>query len=181
MGHDRTRDPARADGALPAVETGVFPTRHSNLPERIVSGGQSGADRAALDVALELGLATGGWCPQGRRAEDGPIDERYDLVETPSPDYLERTDWNVRDSDGTLIVARRPLSGGTAVTERFARRRRKPCLVVHPDDPDAVDATREWLRLHGIAVLNVAGPRESSGVDSYDATKRLLEAVLGGG
>ena len=178
MGHDRPRDPAWADGALPAVGPGAFPPRHPILPERIVSGGQSGADRAALDVALDLGLATGGWCPQGRRAEDGPIDERYGLVETPSPDYLERTDWNVRDSDGTLIVARRPLSGGTAVTGRFARRRRKPCLVIHPDEPGAADAAREWLRVHGIAVLNVAGPRESSGVDSYDATRRLLEAVL---
>ena len=145
-----------------------------------MSGGQSGADRAALDVVLALGLPVGGWCPRGRRAEDGPIDPHYPLVETPSPDYLERTDWNVRDSDGTLIVARRPLSGGTALTERYARRRGKPCQVAHPDEAGAVDAVRRWIEDHAIATLNVAGPRESSGTGSYDATRRLMEAVLAG-
>ena len=131
-------------------------------------------------MALAHGLPSGGWCPKGRRAEDGPIDARYALEESPSPDYLQRTDWNVRDSDGTLIVAHRPLSGGTAITERFAQRRGKPCLVVHPDEADAVARTRRWLALHGIAVLNVAGPRQSSGTGSYEATQRLLQAVLGG-
>ena len=151
-----------------------------HLPERIVSGGQTGADRAALDVALLRGIPCGGWCPKGRRAEDGPIDGRYPLQETPTPDYMQRTDWNVRDSDGTLIVAHRPLSGGTAITERFAQRRGRPCLVVHPDEEDAVARTRRWLAQHPIAVLNVAGPRESSGTASYAATRRLLEAILDG-
>lgn len=132
-------------------------------------------------MALELAIACGGWCPQGRRAEDGPIDARYPLEETPTPDYLQRTDWNVRDSDGTLIVARRPLSGGTAITERFAKRRRKPCLVVHPDESGTVERVREWIADHGIAVLNVAGPRQSSGTHPYEDTRRLLEALLGGG
>jgi len=149
-------------------------------PRRIVSGCQTGADRGALDAALEAGIPIGGWCPKGRRAEDGPIDARYPVEETPSDDYLQRTEWNVRDSDGTLIVARRPLSGGTAATERFAERHGKPCLVVHPDEPDAVRRLRAWLVRNGIEVMNVAGPRESSGTASYAATRRLLHALLRG-
>ena len=89
---------------------------------RIVSGGQTGVDRAALDVALSLGIPCAGWCPRGRRAEDGPIDARYPLNETPSTSYAKRTEWNVRDSDATLILARLPLGGGTALTERLARK-----------------------------------------------------------
>ena len=84
----------------------------------------------------------------------------------------------MRDSDGTLIVARRPLTSGTAVTERFARRLCKPCLVVHPDEPDAVARARRWVVEHRVATLNVAGPRESAGVGSYDATRRLIEGLL---
>jgi len=84
----------------------------------------------------------------------------------------------VRDSDGTLIVAHRPLSSGTAMTERFARRLGKPCLVVHPDEPDAIARTRLWIAEHRIATLNVAGPRESAGVGSYDATRRLMQDLL---
>ena len=105
---------------------------------------------------------------------------RYPLDETPTPDYLQRTDWNVRDSDGTLIVAHQPLTGGTAITERYAQRRGKPCLVVHPDDSAAAETTRRWVATHGITVLNVAGPRESAGTGSYAAARRLLEAVLDG-
>ncbi len=132
-------------------------------------------------MALEYGIPCGGWCPEGRRTEDGPLDARYPLKETPTPDYLQRTDWNVRDSDGTLIVAHRPLSGGTAITERFARRRRKPCLVVHPDEGDATERVGEWIARHAIAVLNVAGPRQRPDNTSYDDTRRLLEALLGRG
>ncbi len=87
----------------------------------------------------------------------------------------------MRDSDGTLIVAQRPLSGGTAITERFAQRRGKPCLVVHPDEAGAAERTRDWIARHAIAVLNVAGPRQGPDNDSYGDTRRLLEAVLGGG
>jgi hypothetical protein len=126
-------------------------------------------------------VAAGGWCPRGRRAEDGAIDARYPLDETPSEDYLQRTEWNVRDSDGTLIVARRPLSGGTAATARFARQHRKPCFVAHPDQPGAAASVLAWLAGNGIRTLNVAGPRESSGPGSYAATLRLLDAVLQGG
>src|SRR5260221_10992589 len=97
---------------------------------RIVSGGQTGVDRAALDVALEQGIACGGWCPRGRRAEDGPLDERYPLQETPWDGYPQRTEWNVRDSDATLILSRGTPDRGTALTEDIARRRKKPDLAV---------------------------------------------------
>src|SRR5215471_7567840 len=98
---------------------------------RIVSGGQTGVDRAALDAALELGVPCGGWCPRGRAAEDGPIDDRYPLHETPSRDVEQRTEWNVRDSDGTLILNRGPeLTGGTLLTQRVAQRDRKPWMVI---------------------------------------------------
>src|SRR3989442_2721366 len=99
-------------------------------PVEIVSGGQTGVDRAALDTALALGLPCGGWCPRGRRAEDGPLPTRYPLRETPSSSYPERTVWNVRDSDGTLILHRGRLSGGTALTLRLVSRHGRHSLAV---------------------------------------------------
>jgi hypothetical protein len=129
--------------------------------KKVVSGGQTGVDRAALDVALGLGIPCGGWCPHGRRAEDGELDARYPLVETPSDDYAERTEWNVRDSDGTLVLTRGRPSGGTAFTIAVARRLRRPLLVLDlADDPAPARAAR-WLEQTEIGVLNVAGPRES--------------------
>src|SRR2546429_554237 len=97
---------------------------------KIISGGQTGVDRAALDVALELGLPCGGWCPRGRRAEDGPIDSRYPLRETNALAYPVRTRWNVRDSDGTLILTRGRPDRGTALTRDLAERMGKPLLTV---------------------------------------------------
>ena len=125
---------------------------------RIVSGGQTGVDRAALDAALALGLPCGGWCPRGRWAEDGPIDPRYPLTETPLADPARRTQWNVRDSEGTLVLLRGTADGGTALTIQCAERSGKPCLVVHLDQPENVAALREWLAAYHIRVLNVAGP-----------------------
>src|SRR5438445_1429872 len=96
--------------------------------EKVISGGQTGVDRAALDVALELGVPAGGWCPKGRKAEDGSLAPRYPLTETPSEEYWQRTEWNVRDSDGTLVLTRGAPTEGTAYTIEVAKKLGKPCL-----------------------------------------------------
>jgi predicted Rossmann fold nucleotide-binding protein DprA/Smf involved in DNA uptake len=147
--------------------------------ERIVSGGQTGVDRAALDVALEIGLPCGGWCPAGRLAEDGAIPDRYPLRETPSASYPERTARNVRDSDATLILYRTKMRGGTALTARLARHHGRPCLALEiaSADPDAI---RRWLAEAGVRVLNVAGPRESEAPGIHREATALLRRVLTG-
>ena len=148
-------------------------------PNRIVSGGQTGVDRAALDVALELSLDCGGWCPRGRRAEDGPLDDRYPLRETPLRRYAQRTDWNVRDSTGTLILFRTQADGGTRFTWERARNRGRPCRRVDLDQEFGTEPVMEWIRKHRIRVLNVAGPRESSSPGIYDRAKAFLVRLLG--
>jgi hypothetical protein len=146
--------------------------------ERIVSGGQTGVDRAALDTALALGFPCGGWCPRGRLAEDGPIDSRYPLRETPSADYPQRTEWNVRDSDGTLILTRGRPSGGTAFTIALARRLRRPLLVLDLErGPDPAKVPR-WVEEKEVAVLNVAGPRESQQPGIREEAYAFLEKAL---
>jgi predicted Rossmann-fold nucleotide-binding protein len=145
----------------------------------IVSGGQTGVDRAALDVALELGLPCGGWCPRGRRAEDGPIPARYPLRETPSPDYRQRTGWNVRDADATLVLHRGEPSRGTALTLRLATRRAAPCLAVDLDTENQAEPVRRWLEGHAVRRLNVAGPRESEAPGIGEEARRFLRRVLG--
>lgn len=145
---------------------------------KIVSGGQSGVDRAALDVALRLGIPCGGWCPRGRRAEDGRIASRYPLSETPTSQYPQRTRWNVRDSDGTLVLHAGTPRGGTALTLGFVRRQGKPLLQVDLDGaPDPPELAR-WLAGSGIRVLNVAGPRESEAPGIGERAARYLEAGL---
>ncbi|MHB8763295.1 MAG: putative molybdenum carrier protein [Deferrisomatales bacterium] len=144
---------------------------------KIVSGGQTGADRAALDVALELGIPVGGWCPRGRLAEDGRVPARYTLRETTSDKYPQRTEWNVRDADATLVCTRGRPGRGTALTIRLAEKLRKPCRVVDPaaGDPAAVAA---WLATHRVRVLNVAGPRESNSPGVHAEVAAFLRAVL---
>jgi hypothetical protein len=128
---------------------------------KIVSGGQTGIDRAGLDVAIAMGISHGGWCPQGKKAEDGTIPPTYRLQETPKTDYRQRTEWNVRDSDGTLILTRGQPAGGTAATIRFAADYNKPCLVLDLTTTPTPQTVRSWLKQFDIQVLNVAGPRES--------------------
>jgi hypothetical protein len=146
--------------------------------QRIVSGGQTGVDRAALDIAFELRLPCGGWCPKGRRAEDGPLPERYPLQETTSNAYPQRTALNVRDSDGTLILTRGEPDRGTALTARLAERYRKPCLTLDLSEPPAPQTVRAWVEAHQIRVLNVAGPRESSKPGIHVEAAQFLTAVL---
>ena len=145
---------------------------------RLISGGQTGADRAGLDVGLALNIPVGGWCPQGRKAEDGRIPDRYPLTETAEADYDTRTRRNVEHSDGTLILNLGMLDGGTALTVKLARQMGKPCLIVALEEGIEPTAFREWLDENHIAVLNVAGPRESKRPGVYDATCRLLNALL---
>jgi hypothetical protein len=148
------------------------------LVERIVSGGQTGVDRAALDAALELAIPCGGWCPRGRTAEDGVIAERYPLRETPEEGYGQRTAWNVRDADGTLVLTSGAPAGGTAQTIALAIAQGKPHLVVDLDRRPVAAAVQAWLRRHGIAVLNVAGPRESKSPGVYAKASRFLRRFL---
>ena len=149
--------------------------------ERIVSGGQTGADRAALDFAVEHGIPHGGWCPQGRWSEDGEIAAGYALQETPDGDYTQRTEWNVRDSDGTVIFSLRPtLSGGSKATQDFAERLGKPCLHVSEqvDGTGSAERLCRFIEHHAVRVLNVAGPRASSEPGVADFVKQVLVQAL---
>jgi hypothetical protein len=158
---------------------------------KIISGGQTGVDRAALDVALELGIPYGGWCPRGGWAEDHPqppgVLAIYPLLrETPRADPAQRTEWNVRDADATLIIVDAsglPVSRGTALARELAERYRKPLLVIDVTAPDAANRVREWLhaqrRAHdGTLALGVGGPRESEAPGVYACATKLLRAVL---
>lgn len=150
--------------------------------ERVVSGGQTGVDRAALDVALELGIPCGGWCPKGRMAEDGTIDAKYPLQESPTANYAERTALNVKDSDGTLILSHSvSLRGGTALTKSFAERYQRPWFVLNLHQPGPISDVVAWLSKHSIRILNVAGPRESSkpgtAQQAADVIRKLLNSA----
>ncbi len=148
--------------------------------EEIVSGGQTGVDRAGLDVAIELGLKHGGWCPKGRGAEDGVIPPRYELRECDSPIPDVRTELNVRDSDATLILYQDELAGGTKLTYQLACRYEKPCLLVDLKEPISTEQVRAWLRDHKVARLNVAGPRESRHPGITKLARDYLRRVLSG-
>jgi hypothetical protein len=149
--------------------------------EKVVSGGQTGVDRAGLDAAGAAGIATGGYCPKGRRAEDGTIPEKYLLQEIDAPEYQVRTEKNVVESDGTLILNKGCLSEGTKLTYDYTVSHRKPCLIVQLDGDAGVEPAQVagWVRGERIAVLNVAGPRESkcsSGI--YEEALSFLARVF---
>ena len=137
-------------------------------------------DRAALDAALAFSLPCGGWCPRGRKAEDGTIDARYPLRETPSGDYPQRTEWNVRDSEGTLVLTRGRPRGGTALTIGLTRRLGRPCLVLDLAAPPDPHELQRWTEAEGISVLNVAGPRESQHPGIQNDARSFLTAALRG-
>ena len=150
---------------------------------KIITGGQTGVDRAALDVALELGLPCGGWCPRGRRAEDGRIADRYPgLVETESADVSVRTELNVRDSDATLILTMGSPTGGTEWTRRCAVKHWRPVLVIDLERLDVAEAARQataWLETLPEPIrLNVAGPRASKAPAIYDLARTLVGQLL---
>ncbi|MCA9145351.1 MAG: putative molybdenum carrier protein [Planctomycetaceae bacterium] len=153
-------------------------TRQNYVVQRIVSGGQTGVDRGALDAAIFLGIEHGGWCPRGRLAEDGIIPARYELTETDSAKYPIRTQRNVIDSDGTLILYEGELQGGTALTLRFAKEHNKPCLAIDLASPLDFEMARQWIVGESLEVLNVAGPRESSSPGIADAALSYLTELL---
>jgi hypothetical protein len=148
---------------------------------KIISGGQTGVDRAALDFAIENGIEHGGWCPLGRLAEDGAIPPCYKLTEIANASYSERTERNILESDATLIFARGlPLSEGTLFTEQTALKHGKPVLVVYELKAleKAAKALQSFLKENHIEVLNVAGPRESQAPDLGKFVHEVLGAVL---
>jgi len=142
--------------------------------DQITSGGQTGVDRAALDVGLELHIPIGGRCPKGRLAEDGTIDLKYPMIETASSEYAERTLQNMINTDGTLILYYGELMGGTALTKELAESHHKPFLLIelqsHPD-PKLV---MEWIKNNHIKNLNIAGPRESTHPGVYKMAHAFL-------
>ncbi len=168
---------------------------------RVVSGGQTGVDQAALRAAMALGIEIGGWCPPGRVCEGGTIPEELPLVPTPeersvhAPDIPRslRTEWNVSDSDGTLVIrpsVERAPDPGTSFTEEWAARLGRPCLVVRvgihdggAEDEECIGAVRQWLRLEEIDILNIAGPSESAvpgiGEYAYALMLRILGPSIG--
>jgi hypothetical protein len=148
--------------------------------QKIVSGGQTGADRAALDWAIRHGITHGGWCPKGRLAEDGPIDAHYRLLETPTSRYPERTEWNVRDSDGIVVFSiGLELSGGSRETIMLAQKHRRPVIHISREGTEnPAGALREFIRVNGIRILNVAGPRQSEEPDIAKFVETTLSVAL---
>ena len=146
----------------------------------IISGGQTGADRAALDAAITLGAPHGGWIPKGRKTEAGPLPRCYNLQETPSRRYRDRTEKNVLTADATLICSFGPLTGGSALTEAFAIRHDRPFLHINfacTNQQQAALLVEQWLTTFTCRILNVAGPRASSEPRIYPAVLTLLTAI----
>lgn len=135
-------------------------------------------DRAALDVAIANRIAHGGWCPRGRKAEDGTIDGRYALRETDTEDYRVRTEWNVHDSDATLVVCAGPPTGGTALTIDFARAHGKAWYLLNMNEQHDISLLLEWLNANNIGILNIAGPRESNCRGIYEKSRVLLQELV---
>jgi hypothetical protein len=149
--------------------------------KKIVSGGQTGVDRAALDAAIRMGIPHGGWIPKGRLTEEGPLPERYKLDELSTDSYPERTEKNVMDSDGTLIISNGAPQGGTDYTRKMALRHGKQMLHIdlslHSNPLDAASLVSSWLQMSRIETLNVAGPRASKDPDIYGAALALLTHI----
>jgi len=149
--------------------------------KKIISGGQTGVDRAALDVPIKLGISHGGWIPKGRKTEDGTLPDKYQLKEMSTASYPKRTEKNVLDSDGTLIVSHGKLNGGSALTRQLAKKHGRPWIHVDMNAINtfkAIKTINYWIVRHGIEILNVAGPRASKDPEIYQTTRKIIEAVL---
>lgn len=151
------------------------------MVKKIISGGQTGTDQAALDVALKLGIPHGGWVPKGRLTEAGPLNGKYQLQEMENANYNQRTAQNVIDSDGTLIISHGTLTGGSEFTREMAVYHNRPWLHIDLNTTIAFQAAQQissWIKEHDIQVLNVAGSRASKDPKIYRATADLLETFL---
>jgi hypothetical protein len=149
--------------------------------KKIISGAQTGADRAALDFAINNDIPHGGWVPKGRLAEDGVIPIHYHVTEAPSSKYGRRTELNVVNADGTLIISHGEISGGSALTQKLAEKYGKPCLHIDLNLSPEFQATlniAHWISQNRIGILNVAGPRASSDPRIYGAVMNILETVF---
>lgn len=145
---------------------------------KLISGGQSGTDRATLDFALENNFPCGGWCPLGRKAEDGTIPGHYPLKETKTSGYTERTLLNVKDSDGTLMILFGEMDEGTRLTLKFAQEHGKPVFLINDSKPADAIRFRNWMTENNIRILNVAGPRESSTKGMYAFALQTLKYLF---
>jgi hypothetical protein len=151
----------------------------SPMIAKVISGGQTGADRARLDLAIDAGVPHGGCCPKGRKAEDGTIPERYALTESTSGNYLQRTEWNARDADGTVIFTMStPLSGGSKRTGDFATKHGNPWIHIHPDIANAGAVLAAFIDENQIGTLNVAGSRGSKEPDIAAFVIEVLSAAF---
>ncbi len=148
---------------------------------KIISGGQTGADRAALDWAIVHQIPHGGWCPKGRKSEDGVINSRYNLTETPSDEYSQRTEWNVRDSDGTVIFSiAKKLFAGTLLTAELAQKYQKPYIHICKEftHVNPVNQLLLFISNYKIVILNVAGTRVSNEPEVYQFVKSTFEKAI---
>ena len=149
---------------------------------KIVSGGQTGVDRGALDAALQCNIPCGGWCPEGRKAEDGVIPDRYPVEELPGGGYLERTLKNVLDSDGTVIIYFAKLSGGTQQTLYYCQDNNKPYLLINASEikPEtAAQRIAEFIKTLSGEKVNCAGPRHSNNKNGYGYTMQTITKFIG--
>lgn len=150
---------------------------------KVISGGQTGAGQAALDVAIEQGIQHGGWIPKGRRVQGGKLSDRYKLKETKGIGYSQYIELNILESDGTLILTHGKLEGGSELTQQISRKHNRPCLHVdlnEINEPKAVQIISTWLEARKTKTLNVTGPRVGKDPEIFDATKRILMTVLSG-
>ena len=149
--------------------------------KKIISGGQTGADRAGLDTAIAKNIPHGGWIPKGRKTEDGTLPDKYNLSEMPTASYPKRTEKNILDSDGTMIISHGKITGGSSLTRKLARQHEKPWIHLDMNDlsvKEAAEQLARWIKGHKIQILNVAGPRATKDPDTYSITSEVIERCI---
>jgi len=175
---DRRINPCNAS---PTINATVIDRRYKLGVVKIISGGQTGVDRAALDAALQHGVECGGWCPAGRLDEFGTIPVRYPLKEMEQGSFADRTLQNVRDSDATVIIFHEDLRGGSKQTANFCERQKRPSLLIDAAKTSVQEAAqriRDFVRERRISTLNVAGPRQSEWAEGYEYALHVIESFI---